>query len=165
VTAEELCYSETLGHADIESSRALEPRQRHRIGSITKTMVGLCTMALVEEAKLALEDRVIDRLPEIRFEGPADALLIRHLLTHTGGIGEAPTLEHLRDPESALWSDTAEIPAVADSYPDGILLEVPPGTKWAYANHGWALLGEIVARADGCPIHEVLRRRVRTSRW
>lgn len=160
VNPAELCFAETFGWADIESGRRLEPRLRHRIGSITKTMVGLCTLALVDEGKLSLEDRVRGWLPEICFHGPADALRIEHLLTHTGGIGEAPTTEGLRNPEAALWSDSADVPGVADAYPDGILLEVPPGTKWAYANHGWALLGEIVARADGRPIEEVLHHRV-----
>ncbi len=41
-------------------------------------------------------------------------------------------------------------------FPHGITLEVPPGTKWCYANLGFALLGEIVARIEGAPIAEVM---------
>jgi CubicO group peptidase (beta-lactamase class C family) len=149
-----------IGHADLEARRPQDPALRQRIGSVTKTMVGLVVMALVEEGKLALDDRVVDRLPDVRLDGPADSLRVRHLLSHTGGIGEAPTLAGLRDPEAALWSDTHSAPPIAAAYPDGILVEVPPGTKWAYANHGWALLGEIAARAAGLPIEQLLARRV-----
>ena len=45
-------------------------------------------------------------------------------------------------------------------YPDGIDIEVPVGTKWAYANHAFCLLGEIVARTEGRRIEEVLEQRV-----
>ena len=39
-------------------------------------------------------------------------------------------------------------------------IEVPPGTKWAYANHAFALLGEIISRIEGQRIEEVLRERI-----
>lgn len=155
-----LVFAEAFGWADIESCEPLSAAHRHRIGSITKTMVGLCAIALVEERKLGLDDRVVERLPDVRFDGPADALRLRHLLTHTGGIGEAPTVAQLEDPQGALWSRTGDVPPVAERYADGIAIEVPPGTKWAYANHGWALVGEIVARAEGRPIEEVVQQRI-----
>ena len=160
VSGDDLVYSEGFGYADIESGRAQDPGLRQRIGSITKTMVGLCAMALVDEGRLSLDDRVVDRLPDMSFDGPAQALTVRHLITHTGGIGEAPTPDEVKDPGPALWSDRPDIPGVPEAYPNGITIEVLPGTKWAYANHGFVLLGEIVARAEGAPVEEVLRRRV-----
>ncbi len=159
-TSKDVPLAVGIGHADLESARPQHPALRQRIGSITKTMVGLVVMSLVEEGKLALDDRVAERLPDLRLDGPADALRIRHLLSHTGGLGEAPTLAGLRDPEAELWSDSQAASPIPAAYPDGILIEVPPGTKWAYANHGWALLGEIAARAAGLPIEELLARRV-----
>jgi CubicO group peptidase (beta-lactamase class C family) len=36
---------------------------------------------------------------------------------------------------------------------------VPPGTKWAYANHGFALLGEVIMRKEEAELEAVLRRR------
>jgi len=160
VSGEELVYAEGFGFADIESGTPQDPSLRQRIGSITKTMVGLCTIALVDEGRLSLDDRVVDRLPDMTFHGLSKSLTIRHLLTHTGGIGEAPTVDNLANPEVALWSDGPDIPGIPEAYPEGITIEIPPGTKWAYANHGFVLLGEIVARAEGLPIEEVLRGRV-----
>ena len=160
VSGDELLYSEGFGFADIESQRRQSPALRQRIGSITKTMLGLCTMALVEEGRLSLEDRVVDRLPELDFRGPADTLRVRHLLTHTGGIGEAPTIADLHDPYKVLWSDELLTQSAREGYPDGVSIESEPGTKWAYANHGFALLGHIVSRIEGDDIEDVLRRRV-----
>lgn len=161
VEGDELVFAEGFGLADIESGRPQEPGLRQRIGSITKTMVGLCAMALVEEGRLSLEDRVVDLLPEMTFEGPSDAITLWHLLTHTSGIGEMPTPEDIRDPEGALWiPEDGQWPGIPDAYPRGITIEVAPGTKWAYANHGWMLVGEIVSREERAPIEDVLRRRI-----
>ncbi|MDP6403359.1 MAG: serine hydrolase domain-containing protein [SAR202 cluster bacterium] len=160
VSGQDLVFAEGFGFADIESRRPQDPALRQRIGSITKTMVGLCAMALMDEGKLSLDDLVVEQLPDLTFHGPAGTLAVRHLLTHTGGIGEAPTMDDVTDPFAVLWSDTADVPPVGSAYPDGILIETAPGTKWAYANHGFALLGEIVARIEGKPIEGVLHNRV-----
>ena len=160
VSGNELVYSQGFGYADVESGRPQAPELRQRIGSITKTMVGLCALALVEEGKLGLDERVVDRLPEIRFNGPGETLLVRHLMTHANGIGEAPTMNDYRDALGKLWSNSPTPTPVNQMYPDGIDIEAPVGTKWAYANHAFCLLGEIVARIEGRRIEEVLARRV-----
>ena len=160
VSGDELVYAEGFGYADIESQRPQDPGLRQRIGSITKTMVGLCVMALVDEGRLSLDERVVDHLPDMKFHGPAEGVTTRHLLTHTSGIGEVPLPDQVRDVGATLWSDEPYATGVPEAYPDGITIDVPPGTKWAYANHGFVLLGEIVARIEGEPIEEVMRRRV-----
>jgi CubicO group peptidase (beta-lactamase class C family) len=160
VSGNDLIYAEGFGWADIASKRAQDPSLHQRIGSITKTMVCLCAMALVDEGKLSLEDRVADLLPDLQLNGHGETLKLWHLLTHTGGIGEAPTQADAVDPLSTLWSDGPDIPPIPEKYPDGITIDVEPGTKWHYANHGWMLVGEIVARAEGATIEEVLERRI-----
>ena len=45
----ETVFAEGFGFADIESERPHTMETRQRIGSITKTMVAFCAMALVEE--------------------------------------------------------------------------------------------------------------------
>lgn len=160
VQGDDVVFAEGFGYADIESAKPQRPELRQRIGSITKTMVGLCAMALVDEGRLSLDDRLVDHLPELTLHGPGEAVTIKHLLTHTAGIGEVPVVEDLPRMEQTLWSDEPYRTRIPESYPDGITIDVPPGTKWAYANHGFMLLGEIIARTEGSPIHEVLQRRV-----
>lgn len=159
VASDELAYAEGFGYADIESGKRQAPELRQRIGSITKTMLGLCVMALVDEGRLSLDDRLVDRIPEVVLHGDGAAIRIRHLLTHTGGIGEAPMPEDVREMEKTLWSEEPD-DDVLGMFPRGLTIDVTPGSKWAYANHGFALLGETVARIEGAPIAEVVRRRV-----
>ncbi len=154
-----LVFAEGFGFADIESGKKQHPDLRQRIGSITKTMVGLCTMALVDEGRLSLDDRLVDHIPEVKIDGDAEAVTLRHLLTHTAGIGEVPTVADVKRMDDTLWSDAPDNDLLG-LFPDGLTLDMPPGTKWSYANLGFALVGEIVARAEGAPIAEVVRRRV-----
>jgi CubicO group peptidase (beta-lactamase class C family) len=153
-----LVFTEALGYADIESKTPMTPGHRQRIASITKTMVGLCAMALVDEGRLSLDDRVSDRLPDIAFNGHFESLTVRHLLTHTGGIGETPDVDQLRDPFQVLFAKPGA--SIAEGYAGGFTIEVPPGSKWAYANHGFFLLGEIISRIEGAPLPEVAARRI-----
>jgi len=153
-------HAEALGLADIEAAVPQGPRSRHRIASVTKTMIALCAMALVDEGALAVEARVLDLLPDIELRGPSASLNVGHLMAHTGGIGEAPTMANLLDAWTLLFRDEPDTAPIAHAYADGIVVEMPPGAKWAYANHGYGLLGEIVSRAEERPIQEVLQRRV-----
>ncbi len=160
IRGDDLIYCESIGLADIESAVALNPARRHRIASVTKTMVGLCAMSLADEERLSLDERVTTLLPDVVFNGPAESMTVRHLLTHTSGIGEAPTAETLADtvdPSRPEGSRPREFP---DMYPNGITIECEPGTKWAYANHGFALLGEIIVRAEGASLNDVMTRRI-----
>jgi CubicO group peptidase (beta-lactamase class C family) len=159
VAGDTLAWSRGYGFADIESGRPQAPELRQRIGSITKTMVGLCLMALVDEGRLSLDDCVFHHVPEVVFHGDGSKVKLRHLLTHTSGIGEAAMPEDVRALTETLWSGSPD-GDVLGLFPRGVTLEIPPNTKWSYANLGYALLGEVVARAEQAPIAEVLRRRI-----
>ena len=160
VSGSDLVYSEGFGYADIESQEPQRPERAQRIASITKTMVGLSTMALVDEGRLSLDDRVIDHLPELAFDGPGDQIRIRHLLTHTSGIGEAPTRDALIATVNPNPGERAQPGGFDSLYPNGIVVEAQPGTKWAYSNNGFALLGEILARTEKATLHETLSKRI-----
>jgi CubicO group peptidase (beta-lactamase class C family) len=160
VSGGELAFAEGFGHADIETARPQDPALRQRIGSITKTMTALCVMALVDEGRLSLDDSVVRLLPDVTFHGPAGALTVRHLLSHTGGIGEAPNPADLPRFDAFLFSSERDTRRVPASFPDGITIETAPGSKWAYANHGYALLGELIMRLEDAPLKEVLERRI-----
>jgi len=160
VRGEELLLAEGLGDADIVAETPYTADVRHRIGSITKTMIGLCVMALVDEGRLSLDARIANLLPDITLHGHGDSLTVWHLMTHTGGIGEAPMPEDLRKAFSKLFAETDPQTPLADLYAEGLTIEAKPGTKWAYANHGFALLGEIVSRVEGERLASVVRRRI-----
>ena len=148
------------GWANIAAKEPMTPGHRQRIGSITKTTLGLNIMALADEGRISLDSRIRDLLPDFTFHGPADDLTVHRLLTHTGGIGEAPNRDDLSQAFDKLFGESDPDTPLAELYADGITIEVEPGTKWAYTNHGYVLLGEIISRLEGVPLPESLHRRV-----
>ena len=160
VEGDDLIFAEGFGFADIENGRAQSPSTRHRIGSVSKTMTALCVMTLVDEERLSLDERIIELLPDLTLHGYGDAVTVGHLLAHIGGIGEAPNLALLPRAGELIYADQPTPSSLSETYPDGIDIEVQPGTKWAYANHGYGLLGEIIVRAEDESLNEVMRRRI-----
>ena len=160
VHGDDVVFAEAFGLAEIESQSPMTTRHAQRIASITKTMVGLCAMALVDEGKLSLDAPIGSLLPDVRFIGPAGAT-VWNLMTHTSGLGEASTIEGLRDVARPDRSAVRHAQEFEDLFPKGVVVEVEPQVKWAYCNIGFALLGEIVRRAEGgAELQEILERRI-----
>lgn len=161
VRGDEIVHAEGFGWADIAGKRPYTPEARHRVASVTKTMIALCVMSLVDEGKLSLDAKVTELLPDIELKGDgASSVTLWHLLTHTSGIGEAPNTSDIAKAFDKLFGESPPGVPLADLYDEGITVEAMPGTKWAYCNHGFALLGEIASRMDGLPLAEVMERRV-----
>jgi CubicO group peptidase (beta-lactamase class C family) len=87
---------------------------------------------------------------------------VRHLLTHTAGIGYWRRLSDLLQPGigSGDRAGRSGAPPLADYYRSGLPVEVEPGTKWVYSNHGFAALGQIVEDVSGRPLDRYLREHV-----
>ena len=122
------------------------------IASLTKPIVAMVTLLLVERGQLALADRVVQFIPE--FDG-ADkrTITIRHLLSHTSGLPDMlpnnRALRASRSPLEAFVRGTC-----------GVTLDFPPGRGVQYQSKGYALLGEIIHRVSGVPCAEFLRREI-----
>jgi CubicO group peptidase (beta-lactamase class C family) len=84
---------------------------------------------------------------------------VRHLLTHTAGVGYWRRLSDLLQPGvgSGDRAGRRPVPPLADYYRKGLPVEVEPGTKWVYSNHGFAVLGQIVEDVSGEPLDRYLR--------
>src|SRR5690606_29472761 len=98
-----IVYHKAFGMADTEAGRAQRKDDIFRIASQTKAITSTAVMMLWEEGKFRLDDPISDYIPE--FKNPqvlntfkyADTsyttrpasreITIRHLLTHTSGLG------------------------------------------------------------------------------
>ena len=145
------------GVGDLGDGRAPRPRGRIRVGSITKTVVAAAVLQLVGEGAVGLEDHVQDRLPGLL--PYTEPITVRQLLRHTSGI-----------PSTERWGTPAEIDTSRWQHqtPDetirrgtaGKPLSFPPDLGVEYSNTNYAVLGKLVERLTGRPLHSELRRRV-----
>jgi CubicO group peptidase (beta-lactamase class C family) len=74
-------------------------------------------------------------------------------------VGSWRRLSNLLQPGvgSGVRAARSGAPPLADYYRRGLPVEVEPGTKWAYSNHGFAALGQIVEDVSGQPLDSYLR--------
>jgi CubicO group peptidase (beta-lactamase class C family) len=98
-----IVYFKAFGMADVESGRAYQRDDIFRIASQTKAITSTAVMMLWEEGKFGLDDPISKYIPEFDHVMVLDSLIeedstfiaspamqpitIRHLITHTSGIG------------------------------------------------------------------------------
>jgi CubicO group peptidase (beta-lactamase class C family) len=97
------------------------------IASMSKPVTATAVLMLMEEGKLSLDDPVAKYIPEVgglkTGDGKAQRITLRHLLTHTSGMGEATEAE-----AQAARTLSELIPAFAAKP-----LAFFTGTEWRYS--------------------------------
>jgi CubicO group peptidase (beta-lactamase class C family) len=116
--------------------------------STSKGITALVVHLLQERGALDIDDRVVDYIPEYGAHGKGGTT-IAHVLSHRAAVPGLP--KELLDPAS-FGDPQAAIAAISAAKPF-----VKPGTLLAYhAVTGGIILGEIVQRATGRSLREVL---------
>ncbi len=127
----------------------LRPDAIFLVASITKPIVAMGALLLIERGQLTLADRVTDFLPEFGRNGK-HGVEVRHLLTHTSGLPDMlPDNIELRRSNATLTrfvERTCEEP-----------LAFPPGRGVLYQSMGFTILGEIITRISGKPCGDFLK--------
>ena len=122
---------------------------RFDLASITKTFTAVAVAQLVEQRRLAFLDTIGDHLGGFPAE-IAGAVTLQRLLTHTSGVGR-PGRGDEGPPDAAEWDSVDKVWNGNAAYIRGLPLRFTPGTKYAYSNDGFFVLGEIVAKLSGHP--------------
>jgi methyl acetate hydrolase len=157
-------YQGAFGAADVATGRALAQDALFRIASMTKPVTSTAAMQLIEQGKLALEDPVEKYLPEMAKLPVFDSfdaktgnyhlhisskpITVRHVLTHTSGLGYPFTSATLRDFK----------PRAGETYPDGPLL-FEPGEKWWYGT-STDIVGRLVEKLSGQKLEDYFRQQI-----
>ena len=154
-------FTVSVGLADVESARALKPRDRMLAGSTGKTFVAAAALKLVEEGKLTLDEPASRRLgeePWFKRLPNAESLTVRHLMRHTSGIPEhvldRDFLNAIKASPRRVWNPS-ELLAFALDKP----ALFPVGQGWSYADTNYIVLGLIVERAAGRSLYQEVERR------
>ncbi len=172
------------GVMDLESKQPMTAASMFRIASMTKPVIGVAVMMLIEEGKLRLNDPVSRYIPEFRnmkvgVAQPADGrggaggpgaapqfytvpaqreITVKDLLTHVSGLGSGPmgisSIDKVARKEGEKLADY--IPRLG-----GTVLEFQPGSRWAYSpGAGFETLGRIIEIASETPLDQFFRKRI-----
>ncbi len=134
-----------------------------RLASMTKAIVCVTALALIDAGRLGLEDPVARWLPDFRpklADGRAPVITIRHLLTHTAGLGYG-FLEPLGGAYHRLGvSDGLDASGLTLAENLQRLVSAPllfaPGTGWHYSL-AIDVLGAVVERVTGASLQEAVQ--------
>ncbi|KOT33997.1 hypothetical protein ADK41_26800 [Streptomyces caelestis] len=150
----------SAGTGTFNSDRPIQPDEHFRIGSQTKTFTAAVVLQLVDEGKVSLDAAIADHLPGVVTGNGYDGtrITVRQLLQHTSGLAaynpypitETPT----SNPDGTY--DLAESVRKGLSYAP----VSAPGTGFTYSNTNYLVLGMLVEKVTGQPVHEAVTRRV-----
>jgi CubicO group peptidase (beta-lactamase class C family) len=176
------------GMMDLDSKKPMASSSMFRIASMTKPVIGVAVMMLVEEGKLHLNDPVSRYIPQFKdmkvampiatppqggaggraggagtaprfYTVPAQRdVTIKDLLTHVSGLGSGPMGNS--DIEKVARKDGETL---ADYIPrlGPTALEFQPGSRWTYSpGAGFETLGRVIEVASGTKLDQFFRTRI-----
>ena len=179
-----IVHLQAQGMADLESKQPMQTDSMFRIMSMTKPVVGVAILMMMEEGKVRLNDPVSKFIPALKglqvavsqpapgpppaagtpaepryYTVPADhEITVRELLTHTSGLVSG-TISNSANRKVVLKGARVAVrvlPRLAQTP-----LEFQPGTRWAYsAQAGFDVLLHIVEIASGQPADVFLKQRI-----
>lgn len=151
----EILKCQGYGFADIDSQTPATPDTVYQLASVTKTFTATAIMALVEDGKIRLSDRITDRLDGL--PKTWSEIRISHLLTHTSGIKNYTQLSAIADHPEREFTPAEMIALVAK-----LPLRFRPGERYDYCNTGYYLLGLLIEKASGQTYGDFLKNRIFT---
>lgn len=177
-----IVYHKAFGMADNESGRVLKKDDIFRIASQTKAITSTAVMMLWEEGKFRLDDPISKYIPEFNNAQILDSLIekdttyltkpaenqitIRHLLTHTSGIGYGVIDNDDRFKKIYRKAGITDLFTTEDiSIEENIkkLATLPlhhnPGEQFTYSE-GLDVLGYFIEVVSGIPLDKFFRTRI-----
>ena len=142
-------YERAFGLANLELGVPMPQDAVFSIGSMTKQFTAIAVLQLVERGRLSLADTVGRFLPD--YPAALRGITVEQLLTHTAGVPNATSVASLL----ALGRGWLAADQVLATFKD-LPLAFTPGTRWAYSNSGYQLLGYLVEKATGQPLPEYI---------
>ncbi|HEV2988468.1 MAG TPA: serine hydrolase [Candidatus Angelobacter sp.] len=137
-------FSKSYGMADLEWSVPNSPTTRFNIASMTKQFTAASILLLEDRGKLRTDDLAKKYLPDAPTAW--DKITIYHLLTHTSGIPDDAAKYEPGTPDKLIFHDKP--------------LNFEPGTRWAYTNLGYIVLGYLLERISGQTYEEFVQQNI-----
>lgn len=134
----------SYGLRNIKTNAEINNSTTYNLFSVTKTFTALAVLQLAETGKLHLKDRVSEYLPGFAY---SNEITIEQLLNHTSGIPNPLPLRwtHL----STEHNDFNRNSFFKDIFEKNNKLKFTPGSKFAYSNLGYVLLGQLIEQVSG----------------
>jgi CubicO group peptidase (beta-lactamase class C family) len=150
-----IIYEKSFGFADKAKNVAFTDKTASNIASVGKMFTSVLILQLAEEKKLRLSDSINKFLPNTKIPN-ADKITVRHLLTHTSGLGS-----YMRHADFAkLLKNKVEIDEIIGLIEQQPLVFNEPGARFEYSNSGYIVLGKIIEQMTNKKYSDVLAQKI-----
>ena len=154
-TKDSLLYQRNAGFRNTKAHLPVTPHTLFPVASVTKSLVAVAALMLVQEGKLALSDEVAKLAPEIAIDNPwqaTDPVRLVHLLEHTAGFDDWSFKAYAyNNPRVSLAEGLAIVPQTC---------RWRPGTFMAYSNAGAPVVARIIEHVTGQDFESFVRQRI-----
>ena len=153
----QVLYKGAFGMANKDFNVPNRVDTKFNLGSMNKMFTGVAIAQLVEKGKLSYDDPLSKFIPDFPNPDAAKKIQIKHLLTHTAGLGGYFT-------EKYDAMSRARIRTVDDmmklAREDEKELRFEPGSKWQYSNTGMMVLGKVIEIVSGQSYFDYVRENI-----
>ena len=132
-------YSAAFGSANKDFSVPNTIDTKFNLGSMNKMFTSVIIAQLVEQGKLSYDDPLSKFLPNFPNATAARKVTIKHLLTHTSGLGSYFNDEFFKSSRDR-FRTVDDMMQLAK----GESLAFEPGARWSYSNTGMLVLGKVI---------------------
>jgi CubicO group peptidase (beta-lactamase class C family) len=146
-------YLKAFGMADREKQINNTAKTLFDIGSMNKTFTSIVIKQLINEGKLAYDDKLIKYVEGFE-DRNAKNITIQHLLKHESGFGD-----YHNDGYFDLSIEQKSLQAIVDKAKKMELL-FKPGEENEYSNTGYVILGAVIEAVSGKSYFENVRERI-----
>lgn len=146
-----------VGLRDVATQAPMDADTTFRVGSLSKSVVALGVMKLVDQGKLDVDRPLREILPDAQIDNPWESVApvtLAQCLEHTAGLDDVRFNEVFTEDEDISVRDTLAI------NPRSRRIRWRPGTRHAYSNVGYTLAARAIEVASGEPFDVYLRREI-----
>ncbi|GAB3286670.1 serine hydrolase domain-containing protein [Hymenobacter tenuis] len=161
-----LVYARGFGYSDLERTQPMTPATLVRVASVSKPVTSIAIMKLVEDGRLDLQHKVFGPAGYLDGAYYSDVIederlydvTVRQLLEHTGGWNRDAGVDGFSSSDPIDFPlHVAQVMGVPNPVGDSTLvryllskgLNFTPGTRFAYSNIGYLVLGKIIEKITG----------------
>ena len=155
-----LVFARGYGWADSEAQLPVQPDSLFRWASTSKTLTATAVMRLAESGKLNLDAPIFGILNQYSpYNGKLGdnrlaAITVRQVLHHVGGwdrmvSGDPVTGDRTLDASNATRTSFPPTRDTVIRYMLAQRLDFDPGSRFAYSNFGYMLLGRVIEKISG----------------
>ena len=153
----QVVYKGAFGIANKDFNAPNRIDTKFNLGSMNKMFTAVAIAQLVERGKMSFDDPLSKFIPDFPNAEAAKKIQIKHLLTHTSGLGgyfseryDAMSRERLRSVDDMMR-------LVREDEKD---VRFEPGSRWAYSNTGMLVLGKVIEVVSGQSYFDYVRENI-----